>query len=70
MTQRVLALTGSKSTIVERPLPVDDPQVRQPDISHARETLGWEPKVALEEGLRRTIEYFREVVAREGARET
>src|SRR5437588_2612521 len=70
LAERVLALTGSKSTIVERPLPVDDPQVRQPDITHARETLGWEPKVALEEGLRRTIEYFREVVAREGARET
>jgi UDP-glucuronate decarboxylase len=64
----VLALTGSKSKIVERPLPVDDPQVRQPDITRARETLGWEPKVALDDGLRRTIEYFRGVVGREGAR--
>jgi nucleoside-diphosphate-sugar epimerase len=67
LAERVLALTGSKSTIVERPLPVDDPQVRQPDISHARATLGWEPKVGLDEGLRRTIEYFRGVVAKEGA---
>ncbi len=67
LAERVLALTGSKSKIVERPLPVDDPQVRQPDIRRARETLGWEPKVSLDEGLRRTIEYFREVVARPGA---
>src|SRR6266852_3263453 len=67
LAARVLALTGSKSKIVERPLPVDDPQVRQPDIRHARETLGWEPKVSLDEGLRRTIEYFRAVVARERA---
>jgi len=43
---------------VEQPLPTDDPKVRQPDIQRARETLGWEPKVALEDGLRRTIEYF------------
>ncbi len=64
LAERVLALTGSKSNIVKRPLPVDDPQVRQPDIKHARETLGWEPKVSLDEGLRRTIAYFREVVAR------
>jgi nucleoside-diphosphate-sugar epimerase len=68
LAERVLTLTGSKSKIVERPLPVDDPQVRQPDISHARETLGWEPKVALDDGLRRTIDYFRGVVAREGVR--
>jgi dTDP-glucose 4,6-dehydratase len=66
LAERVLALTGSKSKLVERPLPVDDPQVRQPDITRARETLGWEPKVSLDEGLRRTIAYFREVVAREG----
>ena len=66
LAERVLALTGSKSKIVERPLPVDDPQVRQPDIRHAREALGWEPKISLDEGLRRTIEYFRAVVAREG----
>ncbi len=68
LAERVLALTGSKSKIVERPLPVDDPRVRQPDITHARKTLGWEPKVSLEEGLRLTIAYFQEIVAREGGR--
>jgi len=67
LAERVLALTGSKSRIVERPLPVDDPQVRQPDITRARTMLGWEPAVALDEGLRRTIEYFQDVVKREGA---
>jgi len=70
LADRVLTLTGSKSKIVERPLPVDDPQVRQPDISHARETLGWEPTISLDEGLRRTIEYFRDLVKREGASES
>jgi dTDP-glucose 4,6-dehydratase len=52
-------LTGTSSEIVFRPLPVDDPKVRQPDITRARTRLGWEPKVPLEEGLLRTIEYFR-----------
>jgi dTDP-glucose 4,6-dehydratase len=52
-------LTGTKSPIVFKPLPVDDPRVRQPDIRRARELLGWEPRVPLEEGLSRTIEYFR-----------
>ena len=62
LAERVLALTGSQSTVVERPLPTDDPKVRQPDITRARETLGWEPRVSLEDGLKRTIEYFRSVV--------
>src|SRR5258705_22262 len=62
LAERVLALTGSKSKIVERPLPVDDPQVRQPDISAARSKLGWEPAISLDEGLRRTIEYFRSML--------
>src|SRR2546423_2371160 len=61
----VLMLTGSKSAIVQRPLPIDDPRVRQPDITYARKTLEWEPHVGLEDGLRRTIGYFRAVVARE-----
>ncbi len=61
LADRVLALTGSRSTVVQRPLPTDDPRVRQPDITSARETLGWEPRVSLDEGLRRTITYFRSV---------
>src|SRR5262249_4039493 len=52
-------LTGTKSQIVFKPLPVDDPKVRQPDITKAKMKLGWEPKVKLEEGLLQTIEYFR-----------
>src|SRR5437667_295723 len=59
LAELVLKLTGSGSPITVEPLPTDDPKVRQPDIQRARETLGWEPKVSLEEGLRRTIEYFR-----------
>jgi dTDP-glucose 4,6-dehydratase len=54
-------LTGTKSEIVFRPLPVDDPKVRQPDITKAKTLLGWEPRVRLEEGLRRTIDYFRTI---------
>jgi dTDP-glucose 4,6-dehydratase len=57
--EKILELTGSKSPIVYKPLPEDDPQVRQPDISRAKKLLDWEPKVALEEGLIKTIEYFR-----------
>jgi dTDP-glucose 4,6-dehydratase len=56
---RIVALASSKSRIVERALPVDDPRVRQPDITRARTILGWEPKVSLEEGLPRTLAYFR-----------
>src|SRR5437867_2446293 len=60
--ERIKALTGSKSEIVFRPLPEDDPRVRQPDITKARTLLGWEPRVALEDGLRKTIDFFRPVV--------
>ncbi len=56
----VLRLTGSRSNVVFEPLPVDDPKVRQPDISLAREVLGWEPRISLEEGLAATISYFTE----------
>jgi len=56
--KKVLGLTGSKSSIVYKPLPEDDPQVRQPDISRARELLGWEPQVQLDEGLAKTVHYF------------
>ena len=62
LAEFVLRLTGSRSAIVEQPLPTDDPKVRQPDIRHARATLDWEPRVSLEDGLRRTIEYFRGIV--------
>ncbi len=61
--QAVIEMTGSKSKIDYRPLPVDDPKVRQPDITKAREVLGWEPQVDLTEGLRRTLKDFRERVA-------
>ena len=59
LAEKVLTLVGGKSKIVHRPLPQDDPLQRQPDISLARAKLGWEPTIPLEEGLRRTIAYFR-----------
>ncbi len=65
LAERILALTGSRSRIVYRPLPEDDPMQRCPDISRARDLLGWEPKVALEEGLRRSIEHFRRLLGGE-----
>jgi dTDP-glucose 4,6-dehydratase len=59
LAEKVVELVGSRSRIVERPLPVDDPKVRQPDITRARTLLGWEPQVTLEQGLPRTLESFR-----------
>jgi UDP-glucuronate decarboxylase len=58
LAEKVVAMTGSGSKIVYEPLPLDDPTQRQPDITQAMEKLGWEPGVALDEGLPRTIEYF------------
>src|SRR6202045_2644492 len=55
----IIRITGTKSRIEHRPLPVDDPKVRQPDITRARKVLGWEPKVEFEEGITKTIEYFK-----------
>ena len=65
IARAIIRLTGSKSQLVYRPLPEDDPKVRQPDITRARTLLGWEPKVGLEEGLTKTLDYFREQVAAE-----
>ena len=60
LAQEIKELTGSKSKIVFKPLPPDDPKVRRPDITKAREILGWEPKVPRSEGLKRTLEYFKQ----------
>ncbi len=62
LADKVIALTGSHSKIIHLPLPADDPLQRKPDISLARKELNWEPTVALEEGLLKTIEYFRSIV--------
>ncbi len=57
--EEIIRFTGARSTIEYKPLPVDDPKVRQPDISRAKKILGWEPRVQFEEGITKTIEYFR-----------
>jgi dTDP-glucose 4,6-dehydratase len=59
IARTIIQMTGAKSKIVYKPLPTDDPKVRQPDITRARALLNWEPKVPLEEGLVKTIDYFR-----------
>jgi len=58
--EEVIKITGSKSKIIFNPLPQDDPKVRQPDISKSKRVLGWEPKVALEDGLKETLAFFKE----------
>lgn len=58
LAEQVLDLTGSKSEIIHKPLPQDDPKTRRPDITKAKETLGWEPKIPLREGLTKTVAYF------------
>ncbi len=63
LAERVLALTGSASPLVERPLPENDPVRRRPDITRARSLLGWQPTVALATGLERTVAYFRQLAA-------
>ena len=62
MAEQVVEATGSRSEIVFEALPVDDPKVRQPDITRARELLGWEPEVDLRDGLPRTVDYFRDTL--------
>ena len=59
LAEKIIEITGGDSEIVFEPLPVDDPKVRQPDISLAKERLGWEPKVSVDEGLPKVVEYFR-----------
>jgi UDP-glucuronate decarboxylase len=63
LAETVIRLTGSSSSIVHKELPQDDPQQRKPDISRAKEVLGWEPTIELEEGVQRTIEYFQKVLS-------
>jgi UDP-glucuronate decarboxylase len=67
LAESVIALTGSSSKIVNRPLPEDDPKQRQPDIGLAQELLKWTPRVQLQEGLRKTIEYFEELLSSDHA---
>ena len=62
--EEIIRITGTNSKIEYRPLPVDDPKVRQPDITRARKILGWEPKVQFDEGIKKTIEYFKESLKR------
>jgi dTDP-glucose 4,6-dehydratase len=59
IAEKIIELSGSKSRILFEPLPEDDPKVRRPDISRANQLLGWSPKISLDEGLQRTIDYFR-----------
>ncbi|MFC7476229.1 UDP-glucuronic acid decarboxylase family protein [Dankookia sp. GCM10030260] len=67
LAEHVIRLTGSRSRIVRRPLPQDDPTQRCPDITRARQLLNWEPRISLEQGLRRTIDYFRAEAAGDAA---
>lgn len=63
LAEKIIDLTGSKSRIIHEPLPADDPRQRKPDISLAKEKLGWEPKVGLDEGLKKTIAYFENILS-------
>jgi len=62
LAETIKALTGSKSELIHKPLPTDDPKQRQPDIRLAREAMGWEPAITLEHGLKPTIEYFEQLL--------
>ena len=64
LAEKVITMTGTRSQIVNQPLPGDDPRQRQPDITEARRLLGWEPKVRLDDGLRPTIDYFKDLLDR------
>ena len=62
LAELVVRLVGTESKVVSQPLPIDDPKQRQPDLTRAGETLGWGPKIPLQEGLQRTVDYFRQVI--------
>ena len=62
LAETVIKLTNSKSKLIFKPLPMDDPQQRRPDISLAKEKLNWSPKIELEEGLKKTINYFENLI--------
>jgi len=64
LAKKIIAMTGSRSKIVQKPLPSDDPTQRQPDITLAQQRLGWQPKMDVDEGLKMTIDYFRKELAR------
>jgi UDP-glucuronate decarboxylase len=66
LAERLIRMTGSRAKIIFKPLPQDDPTQRKPDIRLARETLGWQPKIPLEEGIEKTIAYFRSVITGKG----
>src|SRR5262249_21069097 len=68
LASQVLDIAGSRSKIVHRPLPQDDPKQRRPDISKAQDLLGWAPRMALREGLARTIRYFEQLLQDESMR--
>ena len=60
--RKIVELTGTKSQLAFKPLPADDPKQRQPDITYARKVIDWEPKIVLEDGLKKTIAYFDELL--------
>jgi UDP-glucuronate decarboxylase len=70
LAEKVISMTGSRSKIEHRPLPVDDPIQRCPDISRAKDTLGWQPRVALETGLQHTIAYFDRLLTEGGEKKS
>jgi UDP-glucuronate decarboxylase len=67
LAEKIVALCGSKSRIVSRPLPADDPKTRRPDSTLARTKLGWDPAVPVEDALRRTHDYFRHALRKKAA---
>ena len=62
LAKRIIGLTGSSSQIIYKDLPSDDPRKRKPDISLAKKELTWEPKIEIQEGLKRTIRYFKKII--------